>query len=326
MKKVFMFAAIASMMLASCSNEDEATTTPTGKSELGVSAVVTGAVLTRGLTDGFAADSTIGVFIDNQTGSELDYTPATATYTYGAADWAAPASGKIYLTNQIATVYAFYPRGIAGDVNFTTKTLKVNVDSVQNFSATSQEDYMYATTRAGLEGSYTYPLAVASNAVDSNDVSLFFHHVLSKLSFIVNKDVSYTGAGLLTSVRLTKGGGFLAGSNLGTVSLGDGVISELHITDDLVFTGSTTINAAAGTTVLVEGLVAPIVATTGISLTLTIDGKNMIVTLPAVAPADAWLQGKNYTYTINVKGTELSVVSVAITAWDDLAGGATDAS
>jgi len=202
----------------------------------------------------------------------------------------------------------------------------VNVDSVQNFSATSQEDYMYATTRAGLEGSYTYPLAVASNAVDSNDVSLFFHHVLSKLSFIVNKDVSYTGAGLLTSVRLTKGGGFLAGSNLGTVSLGDGVISELHITDDLVFTGSTTINAAAGTTVLVEGLVAPIVATTGISLTLTIDGKNMIVTLPAVAPADAWLQGKNYTYTINVKGTELSVVSVAITAWDDLAGGATDAS
>jgi hypothetical protein len=325
MKKIFMFAAIASTMLASCSNEDETTTTSAGKSELGVSAVITGAVVTRGLTDAFAAADTIGVFIDNQTGGETDYTPATATYTYGATNWVAPASGKIYLTNQVATVYAFYPRGVEGDVDYTAKTLKVNVDSVQNFSATSQIDYMFATARSGAEGSYTYPLAVASNAVGNYDVSLFFHHALSKLSFIVNKESSYTGAGLLTSVRLTKDAGFLAGSDLGTVSLGDGVISGLHATYDIVFAGSTTINAAAGTTVLVEGLVAPIVATTGISLTLTIDGKNMIVTLPATAPADAWLQGKNYTYTINVQGTELSVVSVAITAWDDLAGGTTGA-
>lgn len=321
-----MFAALAAMMLASCSNEDEVTTTPAGKSELGVSAVITGAVVTRGLTDAFATDNTIGVFIDNQTGGEIDYTPATATYTYGTTTWATPVSGKIYLTNEIATVYAFYPRGIAGDVDFTAKTLKVDVDSIQNFSATSQKDYMYATTRAGAEGSYTYPLAVASNAVDNNNVDLFFHHVLSELSFIVNKDTSYTGAGLLTSVRLTKSAGFLAGSGTGLLSLDDGVISGLKTTYDLVFTGSTTINAAAGTTVLVRGLTAPIAATAGINLTLTIDGKEMTVDLPSDAPADAWLQGKNYTYTINVQGTELSVPSVAITAWNDITGGTTDAS
>jgi hypothetical protein len=318
-----MFAVIASTMLASCSSEDAPTVAQTGKTELGVSAVISGAVGTRALTDGFAADSTIGVFIDNTTESQTDYTPTTATYTYGATDWAPPASGKIYLTHEIATVYAFYPRGVAGDIDLTAKTLKLNVDSVQNFSATSQKDYMYGTARAGESGSYTYPLATVSNAIGSYDASLFFHHVLSKLSFIVNKESSYTGAGLLTSVRLTKAAGFLSGSDIGTINLNNGVISGLNATTDIVFNGSTTINAAAGTTVLVQGLVAPIVATTGITLTLTIDGKNMIVTLPSASPADAWLQEKNYTYTINVQGTELSVVSVAITAWGDLAGGTT---
>lgn len=317
-----MFAVIASTMLASCSSEDAPTVAQTGKTELGVSAVISGAVGTRALTDGFAADSTIGVFIDN-TASGVDYTPTTATYTYGSTVWAPPASGKIYLTSETATVYAFYPRGIAGDIDLSAKTLKVNVDSVQNFSATSQKDYMYGTARAGAEGSYTYPLATVSNAVGSSDASLFFHHVLSKLSFIVNKESSYTGAGLLTSVRLTKAAGFLSGSSIGTINLNNGVISGLKATTDIVFNGSTTINAAAGTIVLVQGLVAPIVATTGITLTLTIDGKNMIVTLPSASPADAWLQEKNYTYTINVQGTELSVVSVAITAWGDLAGGTT---
>lgn len=324
MKKNFMFAVIASMMLASCSNEDSPATAQTGKVELGVSAVISGAVATRGLTDGFAADSTIGVFINNATGSEVDYeTPTIATYTYGATNWAPPTSGKIYLTNEIANVYAFYPRGIVGDVDSIAKTLKLNVASVQDFSATAQKDYMYGTTRTGAEGSYAYPLATASNAVGSQNVSLFFHHVLSKVSFIVNKESSYTGAGLLTSVKLTKASGFLSGSTGGTIDLTNGVISGLTATNDIVFNGSHTINAAAGTTVLVQGLVAPIAATTGISLTLTIDGKEMVVTLPSTSPADAWLKEMNYTYTINVQGTELSVVSVAITAWSDLAGGTT---
>jgi len=326
MKKIFMFAAIASAMLASCSNGDVPAITPADKSELGVSAVISGAVTTRGLTDAFATDSIIGVFIDNNIETETDYTPATATYTYGATNWAPPASGKLYLTNQIANVYGFYPRGIAGDVDYAAKTLKVNVNSEQNFTATSQKDYMYATARTGAEGSYTYPLAVASNAVGNYNVNLFFHHALSKLSFIINRESSYTGAGSLTSVRLTKAAGFLseptptAGA---TLSLSTGIFSGLVATSDLIFTGTTTINAVAGTTVLVQGLVAPIVATTGINLTLTIDGKDMAVTLPSTTPADAWLEGMNYTYTINVQGSELSVTSVAITAWGDLAGGTT---
>jgi len=322
-----MFAVIASVLLAGCSNEEDVTsTTPTGKTELGISAVIAGTVVTRGLTDAFATDSTIGVFIDNQTGGETDYTPATATYTYGATEWAVPATGKLYLTNEIADVYAFYPRGVVGDVDFTNKTLKVNVDSTQNFIATPQKDYMYATTRAGAEGSYTYPSVTASNAVGSSDVNLYFHHMLSELSFIVNKEASYTGAGVLTSVKLTKSDGFLAGTSIGTASLTDGVISGLNVATDIVFAGSTTINAADGTTVLVKGLVAPIAATSGITLTLTIDGKDMVVALPATDPADAWLQEKNYTYTINVQGTVLNAVSVEITAWNAVTGGTVVAS
>ncbi|MFA6812675.1 MAG: fimbrillin family protein [Bacteroidaceae bacterium] len=326
MKKNFMLVVVASFMLASCSKEDVNPTPSTGKTELGISAVIAGAVVNRGLTDNFATDSVIDVFIENEKTGETDYTPKIADFIDNAATWETPDSTKIYLTNEEADVYAFYPKGAVGDVDFGAKTLKVNVDSVQNFDATSQKDYMYGTAREGSDGSYTYPLATASNAIGSSNVDLFFHHVLSELSFIVNRGASYTGAGVLTSVKLTKSDGFLAGTNVGTVSLSDGAISGLNVATNIVFTGSTTINAAAGTTALVKGLVAPITATTGITLTLTIDGKDMVITLPSTNPANAWAQGKNYTYTINVQGTELSVVTVAITAWENVTGGTVVAS
>ncbi len=314
-------------MFASCSNQDTPATAQTDKNELGVSAVISGAVSTRALTDGFAATNTIGVFIDNTIGTETDYTPLVAAYTFGATTWAPPASGKIYLTNQGATVYAFYPSNSVVDT--AAKTLAIAVDAAQDFSATSQTDYMYGTAaRTGsgtVESPFVDPLAVASNATSANEVALYFHHALSKLSFVVNRASSYTGAGVLTSVKLKKTTGFLAGATGGTVLLNDGVISGLVAADSLTFTGTTTINTVAALgAVLVQGLVAPIVATSGITLTLTIDGKDMLVTLPAVAPADAWLQGNNYTYTINVLGTELSVVSVAITVWNSIVGGTTE--
>lgn len=315
-----MFATIASAVLTSCSKEDSPVPSAS-KSELGVSASISGTVNTRALVDAFTDDNQIAVFI---TGT--NYTPKVTLYTYGTTSWTPPAleADKIYLSNETATVYGYYPASatITGTtpINGASNTLDVTVNATEaSFTGTGQTDYMYATGRTGTTGSYSYPLATASNATNANKVDLYLHHALAKLSFIVNKASSYTGNGTLTSVKLSKTDGFLTGT--GTMALSDGTIA-LSTASSIEFTGSATINvynATPSTTVTAQGLAAPNSNLSGITLTLTIDGKAMTVTLPTTITT--WTQGNNYTYTITVNGTGLEVTTVSILPWIGIDGG-----
>ena len=316
-----MFAAIISIMLASCSKEDSSSASAE-KSELGISVSISGTSNTRALVDAFTDNNQIAVFL---TGA--NYTPKVALYTYNATSWTPPAleTNKIYLSNETATVYGYYPASatITGSTpdNDAANTIDVTVNATEtSFTGSGQIDYMYATGRTGTSESYLYPLATASNATGANEVNLYLHHALAKLSFIINKASSYTGDGTLTSVKLSKTDGFLVGE--GTMALSDGTITALSTASGIEFTGSTTINAynaTPSTTVIAQGLAAPNSDLSGITLTLTIDGKVMTVALPATIAT--WAQGNNYTYTITVNGTELQATTVNILPWIGMNGG-----
>ncbi len=330
MKKVIMLAVIASVILASCKKETNHSTPSLGKNELGVSATVTGSVTTRAdaMRDAFGLSTdAVGVFV---TGTL--YTPHVAWYTYdGVSLWVPPslAEKKIFLSNETATVYGFYPadatvNGSTSLVNDASNQIDLLLSPTVGLDGTGQKDYMYATTRAGVAGSYTYPLATASNATDANKVDLSFHHALSKLSFVVNRDITYTGVGKLSKIELSTNIFNMPNKML----VLDGTLTGGTPVTNLILTGTAVdINPYSllnpSTTVSAKGLFAPLATTMGTTLTLTIDGKEMSVALPASMPADSWSPNKNYIYTITVLGTELVVNSVAIVPWDDQIGGST---
>lgn len=325
MKKVCMFAVFASMMFTACSNED-LSNVESNKNELGVSASITGTVSSRALVTEFVTSDKIGIFV---TGT--NYTPKLATFTCAASmgvTWTPPelVTDRIYLSNEIATIYGFYP----SDATITGGTLANNTNNTINITvlasrdldgATGIVDYMYATGPLNV----TYPLATASNAAGKNSVALVFHHALSKVSFIVNKGQFYTGNGKLSKVTLTSTAGsprFQTGAL--TMNIGTGAIGGAANVDDLVIEGTAKdINiypTPATPPVTAQTLFAPIASTADITLKLVVDSKEMAVILPT-APANKWEAGKNYTYTITVNGTNLEVSSVSILGWDNVPSG-----
>lgn len=341
MKKSLIFAAFASAMLANCSNEDVPVVSQvqTEKSELGVSADISGTVNTRaGIKDGevFGLNDAIAVFIAGTDGTTA-YTQKVATYTYSGTKWISPDdANKIYLYSALGTVYGFCPVTSVTGIG-DAATINVSVPAAESsFAGTNQIDYMFVP--AGSEGhAYTTGTDIyngVSNALNKSDVKLTFKHALSKLSFVVNKAASYTGTGKLTKVELASDVKF---NTAGTMLIKDGSFTWTTTSNasSISFLGSTTINAVNGTDIKVAGLVAPRTTnksttydvskfdfTSNIVLKLTIDDKVMSVNLPInnTAPyvGSTWDAGNNYKYTITVKGTELIVSSVSITKWNDI--------
>ncbi len=353
MKKTILLATLAAAVLASCSNDEKVPVLSSQTQELGVSVNVLSGVGTRALKEGtaFATSDAIGVFI---TGT--GYTSKVAAYTFsdlipsgspdGTADtWVSPAAAadKINLTNETATVYAFYPSTavtnpatLAGDgSDAIDATLAA---SEASFDGTGQTDYMYgtaaATSGSGTElDPYVYAAwPFASNAATDgtspvsydNKVDIYMHHALSKLSFVVNKAESYGGTGLITAIKIDSKAGTpstpLSGSFI--IKVSDGTLTTSGATVGAIsFTDATGVNAndynvTASTTVTAYGLAIP-VAVADLTVTVTVDGKEMTADLPALPnSATAWAAGNNYTYTLLISGTELEVTTVSIVDWN----------
>ncbi|WP_321480908.1 fimbrillin family protein [uncultured Bacteroides sp.] len=342
MKKTILLATLAAAVLASCSNDEKVPVLSSQTQELGVSVNVLSGVGTRALKQGtaFATSDAIGVFI---TGT--GYTSKVAAYTFDGTTWVSPAAAadKINLTNETATVYAFYPSTavtnpvtLVGDgSDAIDATLAA---SEASFDGTNQMDYMYgtgaATSGAGTAGDpYVYGAwPFASNAATDgtspvsydNKVDLYMHHALSKLSFVVNKAESYGGTGLITAIKIDSKAGTPATPLSGsfTIKVSDGTLTTSAVTvGPISFTDATGVNAndynaTASTTVTAYGLVIP-VAVADLTVTATVDGKEMTADLPALPnSATAWAAGNNYTYTLLISGTELEVTTVSIVDWN----------
>jgi hypothetical protein len=321
MKKLLIFVAIVSALLTSCKKGEELSVLPTAQHELGVSASISGTVNTRAYKDNpFISGDKVSVFITGGSGSTA-YTPKIAQYTFNGTSWISPTddASKIFLSNVAGSVYGFYPT--TATVSTGTLGNAAKIDIVQSatensFTGDNQTDYMYAAP--------TYKVGQGvSNATNAEQVDLNFKHALSKVTFVVNQGQYYTGAGSLTMVKLTKATSFNVGT--GAMAATDGTLTWSGVkVDNITFTGNTPINSykeIASTTPVVTGLIAPRSDNSNTTLTLTIDNKEMYITLPinAVSPnvGSKWDAGNNYRYTIIVNGTGLAVTNVSITDWQN---------
>lgn len=322
MKKIVLLTVLTALFCGCSNQEAEQIIEKSEPSELGIS--VNKLSVTRTYINEFVLNSEIGVLI---TGA--NYTAKYAKYKYdGTKYWNPPAlkTDKLILTDNSANVFAFYPAdtqiGDGNPANWTADDKnKLTVDLPQdvNFDLSNTKDYMYATS----DPDKTLVPIVVSNKLNENRADLYFHHALSKLSFIINRAESYRLAGKLTKIKFSHTDNiFMTGAS--SMSLTDGTFTGGTMANFLQLSGTEidtnpydAIGHVVPTTVITSGLVTPIASTTGVNVTLTVDGQDLTGTIPTTAPGDAWRPGQSYVYTITVKDNSLNIATVAIIPWGD---------
>lgn len=314
MIKKMIFATSAILLLAACSNEDDLVVAPKLANELGVSVNVKAITRATGEVNSFATSSAVGIFIDGvEAGS---YTSKAATYTYNGSTWIAPASeaDKIFLSGKEANVYGYFPASGA-NVDVTAKTMACTVPASQSFNASETDDYMYSTGSAADVAPLATQSVVSNKTEAATTSSLFFHHALSRISFVVNKAESYPAgnkAGILTKITLNGTDGTNALNKFstdGNVDLTTGTFNHgVTKVSQLTLSGTANSNEYTVPTkdVTAFGLFAPCADLTNINLVFTIDGVEMSKSL-AVANVSEWKSGNNYVYTVTVLPRELKV-------------------
>jgi hypothetical protein len=309
-KTVVLQVALIVLACVACTTEEASTDRTLG--QLTVQASLSdssNSVGTRSITTAFSA-STIGVFVAGDGYAPTTF--STCVVTNGAAASPDPAISL----NATASVYGFYPAytTVGGSTLVTLASptsasiIPVSVLASDDFSSTSQIDYMYATS---------------DDAVSKAEpgVVLTFHHALSMLTIKV-KTENYGGTGNLTDIELRTADGATYGYfQTGTTAAGfgmavsGGTITGLSssTTTSLSYAGS--VNLTTASTIVATLLVAPQTIPTDTKVYLTIDGQTYSVALPRVQ-ATVWAKGTNYTYPLKVTGGTLSVDgTVTISDW-----------
>ncbi|MFA7115882.1 MAG: fimbrillin family protein [Bacteroidales bacterium] len=254
---------------------------------------------TKSLVTDFS-NNTIGVFVDdvaNVYNPKINSTAIVSTGTNSVIPFP-----SIYI-NPDATVYSWYP-ATADELTYPdiTSTKSITLVSTDDFSATNQTDYLWATPEPVTKSKCTPVLT--------------FNHALSKVIFSVTLRDNYKGAGELTAISLTSTSTpFLSGT--GTLLIADGTVSGTSI-DSLVYGGNLSLSDEATEAV---ALVAPTIlaentdAISDITIKLTIDGCSYLAILP-VSTVSEWAAHTEYTYNITVNSEELTIDPVVvITDW-----------
>lgn len=312
---------VALGFLASCSTNSDEELPLAGDSILSVKAYTTGVEVRSLKTSWIEGTDQLGVVAVGTGYGKKD------TYACSASGWVGSVGdASLKLTDETATVYAFYPgdavlNGGGSVVNDASNTIGISVSGlVSTGTAADSGDYMYGTSRTGTSGSYdysTYPTATASQ----KEVTLYMHHALSRVSFIVNKGAGYTAAGEITRLSLNKTSGFSVSDAATTMNITDGTIGGGTAVDEIGFTNATTPLTAnanstpASTVETLEMLVLPVSDASGITIKLTVDGVEKTATLPTPTTT-GWDKGKAYKYVLNISGGTIDISSVEIVSWD----------
>jgi hypothetical protein len=236
-------------------------------------------------------------------------TPVQSEFAYSGTWALASGSSAIYI-NGDATVYGYYPYTGSAIMSSTSSgnTIPITVTANQTFDAANQVDYMRAT-----------PTAVSKT---NREASLTLNHVLAELTFTIKKGSTYAGTGTLSEIKLVKGTGTfnVAESGTGTMEIIDkGTLSfpsSGGTTSTLTFSGTKTISTDGAS---VTALVAPAPTlkngeNNDVTLSLKIDDNTYSTPLTTVN-VNSWTAAYNYTYTITVNSSGLSIASVGITDW-----------
>ena len=337
---------LAALLGTSCSNENDPIT-PIDKTdaiELGITA---GVSLTKSAVTAWTNDDKIAVFA---TGT--DYTAAKnndhAIYTYNLS-WANGATDKIYLTHEVATIYAYYPSTLTKPTNTDNPVVAISVfkgddtsddskyptlaslDASTLITAPGEVDYMWAEDADNV-GNQAQASNGKKTSVD-DAVKLNMKHGLAMVSFNIYNDNTYKGAGKLTKIVLKNGSdnGLSKGSS--TMALKNGTIAvnspaAATYTRGFKDAEGYAISNNKSTALKFSFLVFPDNSSaaafdkTKVQVVFTIDGADYPVALTAPSSdSGKWLAGNNYLYTAKLSGKELSITSVSIAGWTDKTGG-----
>jgi len=249
---------------------------------------------------------------------------AKYTLTHGGINWAL--SNILYLSVENAKVFAYAPTPAdptseeTGEYN----TLKRRLDIPATQNMTDQVDYLwcYQDKTNDTDG-------ININSTNPN-VALTMKHALAQVSFVIYGE-NYNGAGVINTIKikdntatssLTK---MLDAGNDLYLNIANGSISGGEPVAEIV---ATNINGAIETTQpaadltelksKVNGylLLVPvsIADKTKVQFSFNIDGKDYNVSLTGAGGIN-WLAGQQYIYTVKLSGTQMSVISVAVTPW-----------
>lgn len=249
---------------------------------------------------------------------------AKYTLTHGGINWAL--SNILYLSVENAKVFAYAPTPAdptseeTGEYN----TLKRRLDIPATQNMTDQVDYLwcYQDKTNDTDG-------ININSTNPN-VALTMKHALAQVSFVIYGE-NYNGAGVINTIKikdntatssLTK---MLDAGNDLYLNIANGSISGGEPVAEIV---ATNINGAIETTQptadltelksKVNGylLLVPvsIADKTKVQFSFNIDGKDYNVSLTGAGGIN-WFAGQQYIYTVKLSGTQMSVISVAVTPW-----------
>lgn len=296
MKQVKSLMAVASALLILSSCNQNADNTPVSEN-VPLTVKTTFGTATKAVITSFPNASELGLFVTNGAlGNNYEgvsgYSNVKSSYSGSAWSQAAP----IYLTNNNATIFSYYPYNAA-----VTNGTAIPVETA------SQTDYMFGS----------------ANAVNNSaaTATLTMKHSLALVEFKFNKS-NYPGVGLLTKIEIANGAGKTLLFSEGTMNCSTGAISNTsgkNISASISnASGLLTLPATASTdeNTYPKVMVLPTVATaaTGdLVINFTIDGKVYDFQVPA---ATVWAGGSKNIYTVTLSGTAVSVNgSVAITNW-----------
>lgn len=339
-KLFFQIALVTGMFAASGCNDDQSDSREVNNEpvELSISPTVS---LSRSIIEGDGSTNQTDLGSVAVYASGTDYTAEKnndyAIYTWSSSSWASGTDNKIHLTNENATIHAHYPAYELGSdgtatataLKATSNAIKVGVQesgtidaspSSGTLAAVNEVDYMWATAVSGV-----------NNKENNTNVTLAMNHALTRVSFRVYKTSDYHGTGSLTQVVLKNASG--------ASPLDKGTTPTMNITD-----GTFTLNSPAAATYTrtitnytlgtdkdaakqVSMLVFPLntaFSADQIKAVFTVDDVpyTVSVTLPSETlngsgNAGKWLPGKNYLYTAKLSGTEFTITTVSVKAWED---------
>lgn len=314
-----------------CSNEDEMPQmAQSNGSELVVKNVGVAEVGTKAGIRGtaFANGEKIGVYI--YTGAEGtlsgNYNTSSSTiptvnvpYQQGSP-WTA--AQPIILSSTKGVVYGYYPysesagNGTAVPVNVAATQGSGQSDGSKDVDG--QPDYMYATSTAN----------VSNKAATINTMTM--NHALAMLTFkFKQSDLEtdkYPGEGKVSGITIANiGGGNVVATGAGTMNIATGVATPTAAATGQTITvtpSTTTLMGEESDNLLPRMLVYPVAAIDAnkAEIQVTVDGNNYKIGIPTLP--SGWEKGKNYVYTLTLKGTALQITNVAIKQWVEATGGA----
>jgi hypothetical protein len=224
----------------------------------------------------------------------VEYTGSSGIWTATAAD------SPLYLTKSDATLAAYYPY---------TSSLSAGTAALSSQLYASDKDFCYQT---GVTGN------------SSSSVSFLLSHAYSEMTFSIKRDASYPGTCAVSDISVANAG-ILSSNTLDITNVSNGYYGTYGSgTAGTVSVDPAISSIASGNSKTVTVLMVPVSSAMAgnLSLSFTIDGTVMTTSIDLSSIALTRLKaGTNYSVSVTVKGTGLSVSSVKTTDWSDVAIG-----